>query len=107
MQTKRVNFKVGPMRKAVNWSVYPRSYNQESGEQFLFVQSDKRALKIDLKTNKGMISNGKGHPMFASVTPFMGGKEIDVPQEIVDQCMEAIPNSGDKIGSANSIVSIL
>lgn len=106
MKVKRVTFKVKPMRKEKDWLVYPPSYNKESGVNKLFVQCDTRALEINLKTNKGMISNGKGHPMFASVQPFMGGKEVDVPQEIIDLCKSAIPQSGDKIGSNNSPVSI-
>lgn len=100
---KQVYGKVGNMRKAVEWTVYPVSYNksktESAGARTLFVQSDKRALSINLDTNKGMLSNGKGHPSFMSVNKFMGGTEVDVPQDFIDQCLEKQPKTGDKIGT--------
>lgn len=110
MQTKRVTFKVGAMRKERDWSVYPQSFNdslsKRLGDPSLFVQCGNRALKINLTTKKGMLSNGKGHPGFESTTAFLGAIEVDVPQNVIDLCMESEPKSGDKIGSANSIMSI-
>ena len=65
--------------------------------RMLFVQSDKRALNIDLETKKGMLSNGKGHSDFASTTSFLGAIEIDVPDEIIQLCLNFQPKNGDRI----------
>lgn len=104
MQVKRITFKIKPMRKEQDWLVYPPSYLTNKDK--LFIQCDKRALDLNIKTGKGMLSNGKGHPGFASTGAFLGGIEVDVPQEIIDLCISAIPKSGDKIGSESSPVSI-
>ena len=96
---RRVEFKIGNMRKVVDWVVYPKSRTKNQDDPTLFVQSDKRALSINLKTKKGMLSNGKGHPGFHSTTAFCGAKEVDVPDEIIKLCTEAQPQSGDTIGS--------
>lgn len=91
---KKVYGKLGNMRKSVDWTVYPH----KDGETTIFVQSDKRAVSIDLTTGKGMLSNGKGHPSFMSVLKVLGAVEIDVPQDFIDACLEAQPKSGDRIG---------
>tara|TARA_B100001778_G_scaffold334952_2_gene349490 strand:- start:15145 stop:15462 length:318 start_codon:yes stop_codon:yes gene_type:complete len=95
---KSVKFKIGNMRKEVDWTVYPPSRTASQDDPTLFVQSDKRALSINLKTKKGMLSNGKGHPGFASTQKFLGAVEVDVPDEIIEMCKDAQPQSGDTIG---------
>lgn len=100
---KQVNFKIGNMRKAVDWTVYPSKQTESQDDPTLFVQSDKRALKINLRTKKGMLSNGKGHPGFHSVLPALGAVEVDVPDEIINLCMGNQPKSGDSI---NGILTI-
>lgn len=98
---KKVNFKIGGMRKVVDWVVYPQSYNKSksetAGDPTLFVQSDKRALSINLRTKKGMLSNGKGHPGFHTTAKFFGATEVDVPDEIIEMCQENEYKSGDTV----------
>lgn len=110
MQVKRVTFKVGPMRKEQDWSVYPESYNKSLSERLgtktLFVQCSKRALLVNVETKKGFLSDGKSHPGFWTTDKRYGAKEVDIPQEIIDLFVESEPKSGDKIGSENSIMSI-
>jgi len=105
---KSVNGKLGNMRKAVDWTVYPQNYNtsksETTGAQTLFIQSDKRACAINVETGKGMLSNGRGHPGFHSTLASLGAKEIDVPREFIDECLEAEPKSGDTIGRAGTVV---
>jgi hypothetical protein len=103
-QVRSINFKIGNMRKAVDWTVYPASRTAGQGDPTLFVQSDKRALSINLTTKKGMLSNGKGHPGFISVMKFLGATEVSVPDEIIALCLGAQPKSGDTLGSAGSVV---
>lgn len=102
MQT--VTGKLGSMRKEVEWVVYPNSRKNDDGDEVLFVQSDKRAVAINVKTGKGMLSNGKGHPSFQSVSKFFGGIEIDVPRDFIDKCLAAQPKRGDYIGSGAVII---
>lgn len=97
-QLKSVEFKIGNMRKVVDWVVYPPNFTENKEEPTLFVQSDKRALSINLKTKKGMLSNGKGHPGFHATQPFCGAVEVDVPDEIIEMCKEAQAQKGDHIG---------
>jgi len=105
---KTVHGKLGNMRKAVDWTVYPASYNasksKAEGAQMLFIQSNKRACAINVKTGEGMLSNGRGHPGFHSTMPALGAKEIDVPREFIDECLSAEPKSGDTIGHAGTAV---
>ena len=105
---KTVHGKLGTMRKAVDWVVYPNSYNasksKTEGAQTLFIQSDKRACAINVETGKGMLSNGRGHPGFHSTMAALGAKEIDVPREFIDECLGAEPKSGDVIGVAGAAV---
>jgi len=97
---KHVTGKLGNMRKAAEWTVYPPSRTVSQEDPTLFVQSEKRAVTINLKTGKGMLSSGKGgHPGFHSTTKFCGATEIDVPLDFIDACLAAQPQSGDTIGS--------
>jgi len=100
--------KLGNMRKDVEWTVYPASRTANSDTPTLFVQSDKRAVRINLKTGIGWLSNGKGHPGFGSTTLFLGAKEIKVPQGFIDKALACQPKSGDIIGvsSGTGVVRI-
>ena len=96
---KRVTGKLGTMRKSVDWVVYP---DKRDGR--LFVQSDRRACAIIIEEKRGMLSNGKGHPGFHTTSAFFGAKEVDIPDDFLQQCLDAQPKSGDTIGSAGSSV---
>lgn len=104
---KSVTFKIKPMRKEVSWVVYPPSRTESQDDPTLFVQSEKRALSINLTTGKGMLSNGKGHPGFISTQKLMGAVEVDVPQEIIDMCKEAQAQKGDEIGPKGSGIAFV
>lgn len=99
-RVRSISFKIGNMRKVVDWTVYPASRTESQDDPTLFVQSDKRALSINLKTKKGMLSNGKGHPGFMSTQKLLGATEVDVPDEIIELCTDAQPQKGDDIGGA-------
>lgn len=93
------------MRKEVEWVVYPQNRTASENDPTLFVQSDKRALGINLRTKKGMLSNGKGHPGFHTVSKFMGATEVDVSDDIIALCNDAQAKTGDMVG-AGGIVRI-
>jgi len=96
--------KLGPMRKKVEWVVYPNLRKNDDGDEVLFVQSDKRAVAINVKTGKGMLSNGKGHPGFHTVSKFLGAIEIDVPRDFINRCLAAMPKKGDSIGQSGGVI---
>lgn len=95
---QRVNFKIGPMRKEADWTVYPASRTARQDDPTMFVQSDRRALSINLVTKKGMLSKAQNYPGFHSTQKFLGAVEVDVPDEIIEMCQNAQPQSGDTIG---------
>jgi len=91
----RLVLKLGNMRKAADFIVYPFKEGQTS----LLIQSDKRIAQIELGTGEGVLSNGKGHPGFASLNPWLGAMKIKVDTATLDQLQAIQPKSGDKIGT--------
>jgi len=98
---REVIFKIGNMRTAVPWVVYPHTYSSSHFPyNTMFLQGDKRALTIDLTTKKGMLSNGKAYPGFATTQPSLGGTEVDVSDEIIALCTESQSKSGNEFVGA-------
>lgn len=95
---QRITFKIGNMRKAADWIVYPASFTEGRPDPTIFVQSDKRALSINPETKTGMLSNGKGHPGFISVSAVLGAVKVDVSDEILAMVQSAQAQKGDRIG---------
>lgn len=104
-QVRQISFKIGSMRKAVDWIVYPPSRTASQNDPTLFVQSDKRALSINLTTKKGMLSKAQTYPGFHSTMKICGATEVDVPDEIIKLCTDAQPQSGDTMG--NGAVTVI
>lgn len=94
MKNVRVDGKLGTMRQVVDWVVYPPG---EDTPNILYVQSDKRIVKIDTATKKGMLSKSCTHPGFHMTLKLMGATEIDVPQSFIDDCIAAQPHKGDEV----------
>lgn len=96
MMIKRLDLKLGSMRKAQDFIVYPAS--RDEGSKVL-IQSDKRIAQIDIETGEGVLSNGKaGHPGFIELMEIRGAKPIKVGAEVIDAIKAARPKSGDMIG---------
>lgn len=69
--------KLGTMRKAQNFIVYPR---RDDG--MALIQSDKSIGIFDPATGKGKLYQGKGeHPSFMHLSAF--GKDYDYPADVV------------------------
>ena len=88
----RFNAKLGNMRKAQNFIVYP-----EGGDPDLItIQSDKRICRFHKDTGKGMLSDGKGgHPGSHRLSEFLGAKPVIVSASIIAECV--VPQSGEEI----------
>lgn len=103
MPIQRVVFKIGNMRKEADWIVYPASKDANANDPYLFVQSDKRALSINLTTKKGRLSKSQNYPGFHSVY-LPGSIEVDVPDELIEQLTAAQPKKGDTIGNGVCVI---
>lgn len=97
-----ITAKLGNMRKAVKWTVYPHVTGHESNE--VMIQSDRRIAKFNTETGEGFVSDGKGgHPGFYKLLPMAGARPVTVPQEVIDAALAAQPKSGDTIGGVLTI----
>ena len=86
-----IRFKIGNMRKEVDWTIYPIDGN------YIFVQSDKRALRIDPVNQSGLLSDGKCFPAFLSTTRTMGARRVDIPDEIMEMIEQASKTQSDTV----------
>jgi hypothetical protein len=91
---KRLTIKLGSMRKAKDWVVYPR----ETGESKLVLQCDDRIALIDPDTRKGVLSKSCRNPGFMMLSTALGATPIEVPDEVVAQALTLQPRGGDEIG---------
>lgn len=80
---KDVIGKLGNMRKAVEWTVYPKDANEQTT---VIIQCDKRIAQVNLETGKALLSDGKGgHQGFFKLNKIVGAVEVDCPQGMLDQ----------------------
>jgi hypothetical protein len=78
---KTLIFKLGNMRKAQDWVIYPKDVNKPDE---LIIQSDNRIAKVNLTTKKALLSDSKGgHQGFIKLNEGLGAKEVDVSEEII------------------------
>jgi len=91
---KEINAKLGNMRKAADWTIYPHNDNGN-----IVIQSDTRICKFDPTTGKGVLSrNVPNGAYFHHLNKFLGAIDVVVPREVIDACIDNQPKSGDKIG---------
>lgn len=102
MNIRRITAKLGNMRKAVDWVVYPAS---KTSDGTLVIQSDTRIAQFDPITGKGWLSAAKPNgAYFLHLNRFMGATEITVPADVIEAAVAAQPQPGDTI--ANGVVRI-
>lgn len=95
---KNIMLKLGNMRRAAEFIVYPNR-SQGEPEDYLLVQSDKRIARINLTTGTGLLSSGKGgHPGFVMLSKALGAMDIQVDAVTLETLKAAQPVRGDKIG---------
>jgi len=103
MGFKNVTVKLGNMRKAVSWVLYPQKADSLNK---VIIQCDKRIASVDLDTGKAMLSSGKGgHNGFMHLSPMMGAVEVDVPADTLAELKRLVATNkpGDGIGSVRLI----
>lgn len=96
---KTVTAKLGNMRKAVDWTVYPPS---ASGT--VVIQSDHRIAQFDPVSGKGWLSAHKGSgAYFPHLFAALGATVITVPADVIAAAVAAQPQSGDEVGPGVTI----
>lgn len=91
-----ITAKLGNMRKAAEFIVYPQSPRNPN---ILTLQSDHRIAYVVTDTRQGMLSAYKPNgAYFIHLVREAGASEITVPQDVIDAALAAQPKSGDAIG---------
>lgn len=98
MRITRITAKLGTMRKAADWVVYPAERAMD-GKTVTVIQSASRIAAFDTATGEGMLSKYRsGGAYFMHLNPMLGATPITVPAEVIAAAIEARPKSGDEIG---------
>lgn len=95
-----ITAKLGNMRKAVDWTVYPKAKDpaDDGSARMITIQSDSRIAQFNSQTGVGMLSAHKsGGAYFLHLNAFLGATAITVPADIIAAALTAQPKSGDKI----------
>lgn len=91
---REITAKLGNMRKAVSWVVYPKTYSNNDN---FYIQSDHRFCRFDPKTGIGIL--GKHTTNSSSVDLMMPGAiTISIPKKVIDDVISCQPKSGQSIG---------
>ena len=96
----QITAKLGNMRKAVEWTVYPP---QRDGR--IVIQSDSRiAMFHNDGSGKCLLSKHRsGGAYFLHLSPACGATVVPVPQDVIDAALAAQPKSGDVIHGVMTI----
>ena len=88
MPTQHITCKLGSMRKAKSWILYP---SQTESDQRVKIQCDARIALIDLNEKKDIVSDGKkSHNCNIGLQPALGAKLVDVSDEIINELKEKL-----------------
>lgn len=86
------NLKLGNMRKAKDWSIYP----VRQGEPLVIIQCDNRIAQITIATGEGKLSDGKnGHQGFHKLQLAFGSTKIQMSPADLARLQEKINYSKD------------
>jgi hypothetical protein len=99
MAAKNVTGKLGNMRKAVEWVLYPQNADEP---HIVIIQCDKRIAKVNTLSAIAILSSGKGgHNGFAHLSPVMGAVSVSVPTEMNDELkrLTSTNTEGNGIGA--------
>lgn len=92
----RFEYKLGGMRKADSFIVYPP--NAEDPDRFL-AQGSRTIVLFRVGEPKGIVNWRGSNPKYGPhLNPALGAELVEIPQEFKALCMEFRPGSGDEIG---------
>jgi hypothetical protein len=105
MQMKQVTAKLGNMRKAAEWTVYPPSTGDRGPS--VTIQSDTRIAQFFTDgpaKGKGFLSKARSSgAYFIHLLPALGATPVLVPQDVIDAVLAVQPKSGDAVGPGVTI----
>ena len=97
MAIKQITAKLGTMRKAQDFVVYPASKTNDVDQ--MVIQSDTRICQFNPFNGVGLLSASRPNgAYFMHLNPLMGAKWIVVPRDVCLAARAAQPKSGDEIG---------
>lgn len=99
MNTKHVTLKVGNMKKAQSFILYPYS-----GGNTIYLQSDKRFARVNLRTGEGVIDS-KNHNYPNSVTLAISNLPFQLPEDIKTGLQGYLWHNTGKDGNISGVVS--
>jgi hypothetical protein len=95
---KRITAKIGNMRKAQEFVVYPLSKG-ETTPTTVTIQSDTRIAVFETATGRGMLSKAKSSgAYFMHLSAALGATPFVAGPDLVLAALAAQPKSGDEIG---------
>jgi len=94
---RTITAKLGNMRKAKEWVVYPRTAGAP-GDTIL-IQSDARICRFDPVSGVGTLSANKSSGAYGiDLMKIRGATDVVVPASVIADALSAQPKSGDLIG---------
>lgn len=88
MAIKHVTCKLGNMKRAESFIIYPNIFAERGGIEAVQIQSDHRICRFDPVTRKGLLSVYKsGGAYNVHLSPALGAVVVDIPQEVVEECL--------------------
>src|SRR5574343_396279 len=101
---KTVTAKLSGMRKAQEFTVYPRPSNVGEAYNLITVQSDRAIGQFDATTGVGRLNwKGSNSKYMVHLSATMGAEEYTFPADFVEACKAAQPKPGDRIGNVGII----
>jgi hypothetical protein len=95
---KTITAKLGSMRKAVEWVVYPP---REDG--LILIQCDKRICLFDPQTGEGRLSGSHNYPTVLTLN-MTGSQAVIVPADVRAAALNAQPHKGDRLAGGVCII---
>lgn len=96
-----ITAKFGNMRKAVDFTVFPRPTNVGPNYALVTMKSDHRHIVIDTKTGKGLLS---AHAANYPDVRKGNNTSVKVDQDMIDLIMKEQPKKGDTIGNGAVVI---
>lgn len=101
---RQISAKLGNMRKAADWVVYPNASPSPNaggvdGALVIQIQSDHRIAQFNSVTGRGWLSKHKSNGAYGpDLLPILGATPVVVPADVIAAALDAKPKSGDEIG---------
>ena len=99
MNAKNVILKVANMKKEQSFILYPYT-----GGDVIFLQSDKRFARVNLRTGKGFI-NGSNKNYANSITLQMNPLPMELPEDVKTDIQSYLWHNDGKDGNLSGICS--